>query len=89
MPPLLKERSDFILTPCDDGLLVIDDWISRKDNVEYFNPRKNRWEKRRSLDLRTHFVLGFASLSSDSVLKAIHNSDVKMDQKENKSFYLR
>ena len=88
LPPMLKERSDFYMSACDEGLLVIDDWITSKENVEYYDARTSKWEKRRQLDLRTHFVLGIACLSSDVVLKALRR-DFEIDHNVAQTMYLK
>ncbi len=80
MPPMLKERVDFHMLVCDDGLLVIDDWITGQDNIEYFNPQANCWETRHSLGFRTNSVLGIGTFRYEDVLKT---SNLEMGPEQN------
>jgi len=64
LAPMLRPRSDFYITPCDEGLLVIDDWITRRKNVEYYSPETNRWCYKSSLDLTAKFVVGATTIAT-------------------------
>ncbi len=65
LAPMLGRRSDFYLAPCEDGVLVVDDWSTRKDNVEYYDPFENRWSFRRCLDLSAKHVVGVVAVAAN------------------------